>query len=570
MINTFPINTVPLAGALGGGSALPVEPQYHFSWSVKVVIAGVDMTAQLTGAVEIDREEGAAGIANFSLFIYPGTPVVPTDWLNATVTIDLLITQDSITTTERLLTGFLAQPVWDSVNRILMCECSDNLQQRVEALGVASIDGLCGGYWSADVFEPVEGRSHWDYALERLSTVRGSLDCSATGGLRVTPWAIKPVAQVFGEGTTLYQSVSVDLAEASSITNRVEVEFSYRYRRLWQHNKKYSWLSPEAGGSAGITGFCQWRQNSHELPTIEMIEDEARDAGETLLSPAYHELPPSMPNPCGDGVAWVNNQVGLLLGVEWVGARRWAQVVTEKQPLVFTATNGDIEGKQVVQRTSYTLDIETERAKTWESDPILDGTSGAQDEADEVRRRAVFDIAAQTAVTEITAAHRRTTVSWSVPAAMAKGLDLTHTLELNDQGVHAVGKVRRLVYSLDFDSGEALTHISIAVMRGGGVSSAMVMPDRLGTLDPDDDDGFLPVNTLPTQLGGRPSSPAYDDELPGFAGNYSVIASGAQTYPRRIAANTDELEAERRDEHIYTGEPAAYSVGIANNTLELL
>ncbi|RCH01439.1 hypothetical protein CSC36_6097 [Pseudomonas aeruginosa] len=42
--------------------------------------------------------------------------------------------------------------------------CTDQLQQRVEAMEIAAVDRPGRRAWSADVFEPVDGRSRWDYA----------------------------------------------------------------------------------------------------------------------------------------------------------------------------------------------------------------------------------------------------------------------------------------------------------------------------------------------------------------------------------------------------------------------
>ena len=49
------------------------------------------------------------------------------------------------------------------------------------------------------------------------------------------------------------------------------------------------------------------------------------DNGQTVINPTWYDLPPTMPNPCGDGSPWINREEGLLLGAIWTGARRWAQ-----------------------------------------------------------------------------------------------------------------------------------------------------------------------------------------------------------------------------------------------------
>src|SRR5690606_2794495 len=98
--------------------------------------------------------------------------------------------------------------------RTLSYTCSDQSQEQVEALSAAQVDALVGGQWSVDVFQPVEGRSHWDYALERMGTRTASLECDAYGVPRVTSWYAKPVADfMFGPGSTEYDTVSVSFSE---------------------------------------------------------------------------------------------------------------------------------------------------------------------------------------------------------------------------------------------------------------------------------------------------------------------------------------------------------------------
>ena len=569
MLNASPLNASPLNGVASSA----IEPIYVVTgqsdvWRLLVRVAGVDVSAQLTGSVAVDREEGAAGVGGFDLFIADG-PVVPTDWKGSPVTIDFICTTNGVTTQERRYTGQIAQANWNPVSRVLSCELSDQMQQRVESLSIAGVDSLVGGDWSADVFEAVEGRSHWDYALERLSTRTASLDCSPAGDLRVTSWYATSPHFVFGQGTTLYQSVELQQADLDRTTNRVEIEFSYRYNRLWQRNKNYQWQSPETQGLTGIGGFCQWRTNSHELPTKDMIADAASDNGETVINPSYYSLPLTMADPCGDGNPWINTFDDLLLGVSWVGARRWVQTVTETYSLTLATAAGETEGSQIVQRAAYTVDIEDDRAEEWTDEPILGGSSGNTDLHDEARRDAAMTVALRAGVAEIVSAHREATLTWQVPTSLALGIDLTHTLELNDQGAHAIGKCRRIVDSFDLLGGEAITTISIAVMRGGGVSDPLTLPPRLGGEaggGGSGDDGFYVP--LPTQLGGRLDSPPYDDTMEGFAGNYSSTTEGTEVFPRRMETEADEIPAEDRDERVLTSE-TLYRVGIPDNTLEL-
>ena len=193
------------------------------------------------------------------------------------------------------------------------------------------------------------------------------------------------------------------------------------------------------------------------------------------------------------------------------------------------------------------------------------------DRDDETRRAAAIALELAIAHTEIVAAHRTTTVGWAVPTPMALGIDLTHTLELDDQYTRARGKCSRRRDLLDPDSGDCTTTLTVSVMRGGGDSDPLDVPARPGAL-PGGDGGSAGTGTsgaLVTQLGGKFTSPAYDDAQDGFAGNYSIAQdSTLERFPRRLDITADEIPADQRDEH--TAEVAiVYRVGIPNDLLEL-
>lgn len=574
MLNASPLNAVPLNGVTGAA----VEPEYivrgqSFVWTLRLMVGGLNLTPMLTGSVTVDREEGAAGIAGFDLFIAPGVAVVPPDWKGRAVSIDYISTSQGETTEARKFTGQISRADWNPVNRILSCECSDQLQQRVEGMTIAAIDALVGGRWSEDLFEPVEGRSHWDYARERMSTRTASLDCSAYGDLRVTSWYATAPHFVFGPGTTLYQQIDLQQSDLEATTNRVEIEFSYRYPRLWQLNEGYSWTHVNAGG--GQSGFCNWRVWATELPDTDMIASAVSGSGQQLLGGVGgYKLPLSMANPCGDGQGWVNTFDNLWLSASFTGARRWVQSVTESYKLVLSTAAGESELTRIVQRAGYTVSIERDQAESWGSDPIRGGGTGSQDLSDEGRRSNAIATALRIGQAMIVGAHRETTLTWEVPSSMAMGIDLWHTLEIADQGVHAVGKCRRIVHQFDLGSGEAITSLSIAIMRGGGASDALAVPPQPDTsLPPFTSSAQL---LLGTQLGGRQVDPytgfpigPYDDDRPGFSGNYDTNDNmPAEFYPRRFDINAREIGAEYRDERTASAE-AFYRVGIPNDLLEL-
>jgi hypothetical protein len=569
LINVGPLGSTPLNSMGGYAAPVQVVRGLSFVWRVQLWVGGLDLTHLLTGGLDVDREEGAAGVAGFSLLLPPG-PVVPPDWTGKAVALDYISTdRDGIVTTARLYTGSLEMPAWDSTTRILACECSDQRQDRVEALSIAQIDALIPGYWSADAFEPLDGRSRWEYAGERLSTVTAALDCSATGVLRTTSWYATPPAFVFGSGTTLYNSVQIDLQPQGAINNTVEIEASYRYPRLYQHNVQFSWTHPQTGGATGIGAFCNWRTWSTDLPSGDMVAGEVSSAGLTMIGrPGGTTLPQSMPNPCLDEVPWINTYGDLFLSVSATGAQRWAQSVTERYTLTLTAGN---LATPVISRQSASFEIDDSRADDWQAGTPT-GSASQADLSDESRRAAFLLCLLNQAKSALVSAHRGTTVSWQTPTDMALAVDLTHTLRLDDTAA-ASGKCRRIQHSIDLTAGRAMTTLSVAVMRGGGINDPLAVPAAPDTSQP-------PITAsggvLSTQLGGRLTNPvtgfavaAYQEESLGFAGNFSVKDDlTAEDFPRRFKVQSVEIPAEYRDE-LQRDVVAAYRVAIPNDLLEL-
>ncbi|AMO73852.1 hypothetical protein [Pseudomonas citronellolis] len=588
MLGGLPLNAAALGilWAVGSEPGEPGEPGvvqppkppglgvptsgYAFRWWVSVLIGGEQVAANLTGRMQIDREEGAAGVATFSLYYPPGESV-PTDLGGDAVAIDFLSETGGVTTSARRYTGVAVEPRWDAVNRVMEITCSDKLQQRIEQMQIAEIDALIGGAWSSDVFEAIEGRSRFDYATERLSTVPAALDIGVDGQMHVTSWYAQAPAFVFAEGSTLYQSVSVELAQAQSATNRVELSVDYRYSRLWERHDSYSWEHPGTGGLGGVGGFCHWRPDSSDLPDVGMIEQATSSAGMKMLTGAvYNKLPPSSGDPCGTGQGWINKFPNLVLATTWTGGRRWVQPITERYS-VLVGTLVGLQGAsevQVIARQNAAFEIEDKRSEAWENDDFNTGEPGAIDLVDDLRRETAFSCTLQRAAVTVIGAHRGTTVSWQVPTPMGIGCDLVHTLELRDQ-VKARGKCRRIVDELDFSAGTAITTLSIAVMRGGGSSDVLSPPAK-----PDVDVAEVDFthDPLPTQLGMRNESPIYNDELDGFAGNYDNrdddINPNLEEFPRRMTITAPEIEAGLRDEREV---PVAvtYQVGIPDDLLEL-
>lgn len=575
MLNGLPLNSAALNALWQTSSGPePVEPPLTLVWACRVRLGVDDVTGQVTGQVRVEREEGAAAIAEFSLYL-PSAGVDVIAWTGKPVEIYFQYLAQGVWVEEKRFSGWLEQPTYDPRNRIVRCEATDRLQDLVESMQVSEIDDLVGGLWTEDVFDPVDGRSRWDYAQERLGTVPASLDRSVDGVLRVTPWAATAPIKVFGTGSTVDQSLSVEMAKLSERVNRVELSISYRFSRLRERHQAYNWQHPEIQGWNEDAGFCLWRHESSELPTTDMVESALNSAGYKLLAGAEMLLLPPTGVYCTPPQAWINNYDNLLLAANVVGGMRWVQAITETYTLTVEAPESVAQAGEVLRRDGASLESELDRADEWESEeftgPAADAVQDALEDwvvdlREDDRLGASVRCQLATAATSILSAHRANRVSWQVPTSMALGIDLVHSVRLEDR-CRAEGKVFSIIDELDLDQQTAITTLALAISRGGGaVNDPLELPAPPDT----EPEGSVPeLVQLPNQIRGR-GLMTYDDAIDGFSGNYDNPDPGspAEEFPRRYQVTAPEVPAEHRDE--FTAErTATYRVAIPNDLLEL-
>jgi hypothetical protein len=221
------------------------------------------------------------------------------------------------------------------------------------------------------------------------------------------------------------------------------------------------------------------------------------------------------------------------------------------------------------------MESDLDRAKDWDSAPFTAPEPDAVQDAlhdwvVDLRENDRLSLSVQcqlaTASTSILSAHRANRVSWQVPTSMAIGIDLVHSLALQDR-CRAQGKVWSIIDEWDLQGQKAITTLVLAISRGGGsVSDDLVLPPP-----PDSQpEGEVPQPVqLPTQLRGR-GLMTYDETMKGFSGNYDEVDIGTptETFPRRYDVEAPEVPATHRDE--FTAErKATYRVRIPNDLLEL-
>lgn len=553
MLGAYPLNSVPLNGlAVSGSNVQPIEQSGSFAWRLQVLLGGVDVTEVLTGSVVISRSEDGDAVARFGLYLGPG-PVDVVSYRGAALTVDFVVLGDPDHASRRF-TGYLVQPSFDVLSRVMLCEATTRLADTIERLELADIDLLTGGYWSADVFEETAGRSRWDYAQERMSTRPASLNVDRNGQPRVTSWQ-PALAYDFLPGTSVYESLDVNLAPLGDTPNVYELELDYRFSRYRQWDQDYEWSHP-------LGSFDAWRADSSELPDVQMIAEAVESAGWFISGePGYVRLPgdlPDLPQP------WYNKNTDLLLGVSFDAGVRWSQRAVEQYRLRLQVSASVEAVDEVIERARIVLDTDTDSESAWE----LSGDLVSVPQRDQARLEAAAVCGLHVGRVALLAGHRANQVTWQTPLAHALTVDFGGACRFDDGQQLITGAPVALEEEMDVSTGRALLTVTLAVSRGdvGATDSPLTVP-----APPVFDDGAPPAEpaALTTQLGLRDTSPLYDDDLPGFAGNYSIgNGDPALRFPRRFMLETPEIPEQWRDE-IQAERSAVFDVATPVDLLEL-
>lgn len=583
-LNGAELNAVPLNGAAAlGKPAVTVEPVISVLWGARVLLGGVDISANLTGSLRIEREEGAATLADFVLSLDAGA-VNPASYIGKSVEVYYQHWSGSAWVEHLRFEGQVIRPQYSMQERLLSCDCSDRLQDAIEALTVAQVDTLAGGLWSADLFESPDGRSRWDYAQERMSTRAASLQKSIDGVMQVTPWLASAPAFTFPVGSVLDQSMDWMPVELSERINVVELELDYRFIRLRQRHQSFAWQHPDITGTGIDSGFCLWRHDDTNLVDIEAVTAACTGAGYQAIidGAAWHRLPPSGVY-CDPPAGWTNAYPDLLLGGQWTAARRWSQTVTEQYKLRIEAPASIAQAGEVIRRDSINAETASDREAEFESatftaiepDAVQDAIGDwVVDLRDNPRLSAAVAIGGSIARAQVLAAHRGNRLSFQLPTADTLGVRLEHTLRVEDviggQAIRCQAKLASLIDEWDFDSGEAITTLLLAVSQGGGVvDDPLIAP----AIPPSTPAGTVPtLITLPSQLGGRNTSPLYDENRLGFSGNYTQndldINPALVLFPVDFKVAMPEIPADHQDDYPVVSNQT-YRVAIPNDLLEL-
>lgn len=456
------------------------------SWSPVVTIGGVNRTTDIIGEIDIDAGRGAARIASFALKA-SGT-IDPTTLVGQRVSIDIATAAG--TNRMRLFAGRINEPRLDMVGGTIAVNCTDDLQNVINAMPRAALDALIGGRWSAAVFD--DAAAGWVYAQDRLSTVPASLDLSPWGALRVTPLEAGAADLSFDGNTILQQSVSVSLAARSGLVNEVAVDFGYRFpmAKRESFNVVCDYMT---------SGFGPWIADGNSLLLVSSVYSAIEAAGGVVQSIDYTPPPTGTTLYISNGAFffYVNNPQlpPVCLDFSAVVTFDYKQDVTERHQIIVRSpasiaamgtlretVSGALRGE-----TADTLATET-NAHLWQlglsnippvdAPAIVIGQTTAEamtltTDTNRAAAEAALATLVDVAKVKIIASHQDTTVAAAV--ALHPLIDLDKTIAIDAQGVTATGRVSRVRHRMSAsDSGEAVTEFEISLCRLSGIGIADV------------------------------------------------------------------------------------------------
>lgn len=445
-------------------------------WSARCLIDGVDVSAQLVGQASVTAAEGAARIASVTLRP-PAGLVAPLDYVGKSIALDYVQVIDATEVPRRLFTGRVDTPAYDPDSTLLTLTCTDDLQNVVAALPRTTVSHLVGGRFT----EAVQGEldDEWDYAQARLTTVAGSLDASASGGLRTTLWDSGSTWATFTESELIYRRMQLTLPQRSTLINKVEIGFDYRFMRLHQRQTTVGWSGTQP----------EMAKNGYQYPTQQDILGAAEGTGWTVTQGIFYPAPTAIPVEIPVGSSLLSGffyppDGSIDMAVLHL-AHRHSQTVTERYTITVTAgesvaVNGELPS---ALRGALASDFS---GSAWESAldvvPLMP-EGGVQDYAPDADRDAA-DYAIQTlldqARVKILSSHRSGRVGNAI--LCNPDLDLDKRVAIDTAQVSAAGKVALLVHVLDFESGSATTEFSLAISGVGGDGSST--PDVLAPPPP--------------------------------------------------------------------------------------
>ncbi len=543
------------------------------SFTALVVLDGTDISAQLSGPINITHEESASGLADF-VIIPPAGPIDLNAYERKPVQISFVSSGIAV----RRFTGVTASANYDPDSGLMTIDCTTDLQGQLEQMDREAIDNLIGGLWSEWVFD--DTADGWQYARDQLSTIQSEIHADVFGNLIVSPWKTKAVPDItLTDSERFSDSLTIERANLRDLLTRVRVNFDFRFTRLRHREVEVQWIAERT--------FCDWANNNWLLAAKEMVRNAADGAQWTRLNEiSFDDLPPADPSICNPPRAWIGGAEAFCLGARWRAGRRFAQTNTDE--FAMDVVSPDLEeaiGQQQinsdysVEATYDATDYEAQKDFTGPPADFVFSTKSYdwQKDADENEAdgRAAMEtaqtVAMEVAKSEILDRARSNRVG--VSHIYDPMMSLAWTVRINTPYCKATGKVALIEETINPVTGDLGMAIELAVSRHNGTGLGAEDP----LTPPDAPEQPQETNTgriykIGYHVGQEEFSPPDDPDWDGWITNVqtngdSYFPSG-ETYDVRFVVAYPEVETEARNE-LTAGDITTYNIIVPQDELEI-
>jgi len=298
-------------------------------WSLRVILAGIDISNRLTGEVEIEAGEDSARIASIDFIPIDAAQLMSAE--GQRITVDAIVSGGGYSTIRRRFTGFVESIYFAASSRVASLRCRDGYQDTIRAAASANaVRALLGGLdtvsarlvaWSDDEPDPV------GYFRAALDTVPGATFVDGLGIWRVKKWDIGSPARVYTEDDIFDPGPQLTTPARADMPDRITATLSHRFYRLHNVEAQLSYSRPSVVDFVRRGVFHP--QKSMVAQALENLGDWLVKGQPELVSPAPGVY--SVPGATELYYIVPHESANLLLDEMYaVVYRRWYQEVTRK------------------------------------------------------------------------------------------------------------------------------------------------------------------------------------------------------------------------------------------------
>lgn len=557
-------------------------------------------TDEIHGQIKVVFREDEAPQLTFTLIPPRGTQDIRS-YRGKTV----ILTVREGGSSRRVFTGKINTPDVSIIDQKIQFNCSLDVNQEVEDnVSQEFIDSI--GFYEDTMFSTP--RKKIDELRDRLSTVPQVMGWNAYGKLEVHDIAPGTADYTLGNSDVYRESLDYVFSSQQRYVNKVKITAKYTHQRLHHYQITFN-------ATMGVNSFCNWALQKFTPMRRDLISSAANGVGWPITDLTFTEFFPSGYYNCSGGtIGFITNScsttntpvtddngnqvqingenqfesnaqsctsttANLCLGASWKGSTHFAQNIERDYVLEVTAPQSISDYGTKLREETYNLTDEYNPGE-WEnyskySNVAPDGfsktgTSGVNfwvDTPTQVNKFSkAVDVLLNRAKATILKSHRDDKVMFK--RSLWTAVSLGDTVELDTNRVDAKGKVYSYTHTMDINTGEAFTNVTIALSRSTGSTSDSSL--ALPALDLSAIDPVYPVGSISYDANYGIDASTLSNPS-GYYGNYlQQSGSGLRltqvpvTFVATIPAIPDTLRKKR-----VVSDTTTFNVAIPNDTLTI-